>query len=830
MAKKPLHRLMSLVVDVRPEETFVSALMFIYFFLLTSSAYIIKAVKISLFLDRLTFTRLPYAYLGTAALIGFVVALNTRLLRVMKRHQYISLSIAFFTLCLFLFWLALSRFPWPWISLLYWFWADVYLIVSITQFWILMNDIYFTRQARRLVGFFVSGGLLGGVAGSLQASFLARRIGTENLLLLCPLFLVLCLVIVNMVPRFYREGKEVFRPREEPGKTRASYGKGFRQLAGNRYLLLLSGMMGAGIIVSTFVDFQFNSVVGMTFGQRKDAMTSFLGTFFTGLLVVSYLLHILLTNRVLKNFGMRGGLLVAPLALVACALAVFFVPGAYLLYWAIIIRGADKSLSHSLSQSVRELLYIPVPSDVKYRAKVFIDMFVNKFADGLAALILLLTLSLFHFKLTHISIVTLVFIGLWIIFNLLITREYVEIVKRNLRVRWQDAEKLVRDAIDIDMTKLVFDTVQSRAKSSVLYAMNLFDLLKRRQLSPELKKVIAFKSDEIKARSMDSLLDLDGEVLIPEMDDTLETESFEAEVAEIMSLDVYQELMRAHIEKVAGKGGKETEVARMEAAKMLGMMEPGESLARNLRTLLKDESPEVIKYACESAGKKRKRELVPQLVRHLGKPATRESAQRALEEYGDTIVGTLRDYLADPEEDIRLRKMIPGLLAHAGSQRAADLLLLELNKGKEDMDAEIIESLFRIRKKHPGIVFGKKPVLCSMFRLLRKCYMVLVEIKELRADERRAVLAKDLESSLARTMKHAFELLSLIYPHEDITRAYQNMTAGTKKATDYAVELLDNLLSKEIKEALLPLIEDTPWEDKVRAGKKLLKALEKGYN
>jgi membrane-associated phospholipid phosphatase len=34
---------------------------------------------------------------------------------------------------------------------------------------------------------------------------------------------------------------------------------------------------------------------------------------------------------------------------------------------------------------VRELLYIPVPADIKYKAKIFIDMFINKFATGFGA-------------------------------------------------------------------------------------------------------------------------------------------------------------------------------------------------------------------------------------------------------------------------------------------------------------------------------------------------------------------------------------------------------------------------------------------------------------
>jgi len=48
-----------------------------------------------------------------------------------------------------------------------------------------------------------------------------------------------------------------------------------------------------------------------------------------------------------------------------------------------------------------------------------------------------------------------------------------------------------------------------------------------------------------------------------------------------------------------------------------------------------------------------------------------------------------------------------------------------------------------------------------------------------------------------------------------------------KKSIDYSIELLDNIIKREIMEVLLPLIDDIPLEDKVKKGKKLLKSLEK---
>lgn len=826
MRKNSLHGLLSRAVDIRPSETAPAVLMFLYFFLITSSAYIIIPVKISLYLQTFSAKRLPYAYLLTALVIGFAVTLNNKLLKTLRRNIYISLSLIFFITNLLVFWLLFQQ-GWRWVAMVFWFWEDIFIATSVTQYWILVNDIYTPRQARRLVGFFVSGGLLGGIAGAQLASRLAQLLGTANLLLICPLLLALGLILVNAVhKRAHKEAYEEKVSRDEAQKEKTRYSKSIRLILKNRHLLLLCGIVAVSIIVTTLIDFQFNTVVENAKPER-DIRTAFLGTFFTLLLVFSYVLHIFLTNRVLKNYGIRVALAMAPSLLLACSAAIFLVPLPFLLQWAVIIKGTDKSLAHSLNQSVKELLYIPVPADVKYKAKVFIDMFINKFAKGVGAILILFFFTILHFSIAQMSLLVLIFALLWIIFGLLITKEYVSIVKKNLKIKWQDADKFLTDAVDIDMTKLVFDTLQSRKKSSVLYAMNLFDLIKKEKLSPELKKIITQKSDHVQACAMDSLFELDGEALLPDVDDTLEDDDLDTQIDEIISLDVYQEVMKDQIHRITQRPADADEVKRMEAAKLLGMMDPNSPLVPSLSKLLRDDSPEVVKYALESARNHKRREFIPHIIKHLENPINHREASRTLVDYGVSILGTLKDYLSDPDEDIRIRQKIPDILNRIGTQRAADLLTLELKNQRRDLEPEIIEAMHKIRSKSPDVLFQKNVILPEAVFLIKKCFLILMELDEVMSDAKRAKLSTDLERNLAQTLKHIFELLSLIYPHEDIIRAYQNIAEGTRKATDYSLELLDNVLKKEIKEILFPLIDDISFEEKVRRCRHLYKTLDK---
>jgi ATP/ADP translocase/HEAT repeat protein len=826
MEESTIHKILSRTIDIKHREIPTALLMFLYFFLITCSAYIIKPVKISNFLESLNADRLPFAYLSAAILMGFVVSLNTKLLHAMKRNVYISITLVIFISTLLLFWF-FFRYEWNWISMVYWVWCDIFTITTVTQFWIMVNDIYHPRQARRLIGFLVSGGLLGGIAGSLLARFLAQVMGTTDLLLICPFLLLPCIFIVSIL---HKQSQESFGDKKgeetssESSKT--GYLESFNIIKKNRYLLILSAIMATAIIITTMVDFQFNSVVETAFSDQ-DGRTAFLGAFFTGLLIFSYLVHVLLTNRILKNFGMRMALLITPLFLLLASISVLFFPAAFLIYWAITIKGGDKSLSHSLNQSVRELLYIPVSPDIKFKAKVFIDMFVNKFAKGLAATILLICIFLFHLSFTFITLIIIGFCLLWIFLNRWITREYVGTVKQNLKIKWQDADKFISETVDVDVTKLVFDTLQSKERSSVLYAMNLFDLIKREKMSPELRSIITQKSDKVQACAMDSLLELDGELLLPKDHDALDQEDLSSQIQEIMSQDVYEQVLKTHLDSIIDEEGETAEVSRMEVAKVLGMMDADASVTSKLNKLLKDRSPEVLRYAIESAGRLKKREFVPYIINHLSTPRVESIAHKALVAYGKKITGILKDYLSDPDVDLRVRRAIPDIMEQTGTQQAAGLLASELMKKDNEVETETIEALYKMRTNYPLIQFPQRPVLEKTIQVIKKCYFILLEMHDLMTDQRKEHLVSDMEKNLARSLKQIFELLSLIYAPEDIIKSYQNICTGTKKSIDYSIELLDNILSKEVKEVLLPLIEDISFEDRVRKCKKMIKPLEK---
>ena len=701
------------------------------------------------------------------------------------------------------------------------FWADIFISMSVTQFWIAVNDVFDPHQAKRLVGLFVTGGLFGGIAGSGVAALVtfARVIQPHELLLVCPVFLVLALVTVNIVYTGQRKIAAAAGDDRIAGASKVGYLESFRTVRKNRYLFLLASMLAAAMVAGSLINYQFKTVMNSVFPDNQ-ARTSSIAVFFLVILLVSTVFHLVTTGRVLKSYGIRWAISLAPIVLLLGSAAVFLMPLGVLLAWAWAVRGSDKTFDNTLSQSVRELLYVPVAPEVKYRAKIFIDMFVSKFATGLGAA---LFLALFHirqfaFRTDPLDVireigftVTLFFLLLWLVLTRLVYREYPAVLKQDLGQLWMDGQQVVDKHIDERLVREVFEAIQSRERSTTLYYMNVFNLVRTNSLTPELKELLGIKRDELKARAMDALLDVGGGVFYPGLEEAFTDTAFQKEIDLIYLLPSYQKIMDERLGAIAASA---SELDRIEAANSLCRMVPSPSAIDALARLLQDPSSEVALYALNSASVHRRPEHVPLILRLLANPMTVAEAQAALTAYGDGIEGPLAAAIGSADEPLEVRRAIPEVLARIGTQKAADILVDELARRDDAMEQSLVDALYKIRTEQPRVRFREKDLRPELHVLICKACAVVLEPP---------ASPDALKAQLDIRMKRVFDLLTLMYSREDVVNDYQNILQGTPKSVDYALEHLDNMLDREDKELLFSLIEELPAEERALRLRKALK-------
>src|SRR3989338_6740777 len=215
-----ITRFIQPVVKISREEWRKALLMFLYFAFTIATLYILKPVRSSLFLAAHGAESLRYAYVGEGVFLILITFAYVQLSRwLVHKNALFSLTIGFFVLNILIFWAFFRAGYIEWMSYFFYFWVAAYSITIVTQCWTLANDIFNPQEAKRLFGFIVSGGSLGGIFGGLVTSRYAEQIGTENLLLLAALSLCLCIILINLIWRYERVQQHVEEENEKESKS-----------------------------------------------------------------------------------------------------------------------------------------------------------------------------------------------------------------------------------------------------------------------------------------------------------------------------------------------------------------------------------------------------------------------------------------------------------------------------------------------------------------------------------------------------------------------------------------------------------------------------------
>jgi len=871
-----MRRLLGKLFDIREGEGLKASLMFGYIFLLISSLLILKPVRQSLFLVKFGYEKLPHVYMLMALFGGVVAWFLSRHTKKVRLDHLILVTILISILCLLLFWSLLhSGYQGGWFLYAFYIWVGVFGVTASAQFWLLANHIFNAREAKRLFGFIGAGAILGGIAGGYLTNYLAPRLRTENLIFFCIGFLIISLFLIWFV--WNTSGRDG-RQEAPPYKTSATDNPVTLTLH-SRHLLLLTGIIGVSVVVANLVDYQFQAVASKAYSDA-DRLTAFFGFWLSTFNLVSLGIQLLLTGKLVKHFGVAVTLLFLPIGLFLGAVVILVHPA---LWSAILIKFSDGSMKHSINRSGSELLALPIPAQIKNRAKAFIDIFIRNFAEGFGGLLIALTIGL-GFAVRHISLIIIGLLAFWTYLIISIRREYVHSFRTAIEKRTIQIEQEPFNLQDAAVFSSFLNVLEGKNERQILYALKLLEDVKNKEVVPYLKKLIKHPSNEIKAvvlrmaptyddlnisSTAKGLLSLGDQVVqteairylclkaaekVPTLKSYLTQEdpslrcaamiyaSQEWKASKELRKEIDMKALIIGMFKSLRKDGAEAgdrECIKINIAKVLGDIDNPE-LYPYLYLLLNDESFNVVKEASTSAGKTRSPEFIPILIKHLITKEVRPYSRRALAQYGEGIIDTLSSSLENPAEDIRIRLAISRVLSLIGSQKSVHLLTKNLDQPDLLLRYEIIKSLSKLRTRFSHLRFDKSLIekkilseieqynrLLSIFireSIILKAAGAEVSSQGYRSEvlKARKLLKIALEEKLEGGMERIFRLLGLKYPAKDMYDAYLGVRSKRSNLRAAAIEFLDNILETSLKRVLIPIIETPPENISPRKAPKLL--------
>jgi AAA family ATP:ADP antiporter len=372
------RRALDQLIVLRPGEGWSVTLMFAYSFLAMTSYNILKPITRSRFITSFGAHNLPWVMLAAGLLIGVLMHQYARAIRGLPRRAVVPVTLGGIVVLQLAFWALLQTGSEAASAGLYLF-GQILGILLISQFWTLANDIYDARQAKRVFGF-IGGGGAERRARCRPHEILVDEVGSINLLLVSAASLAICTGIVVLILRQHEvSGQALLEEERGVGGAEA-----LRMLASSPHLRVIALVIGLAAAGAAIVEQQVNMVAEAT-GASEDAITAFLANITMYLSLAGFVVQVGFTSRIHRSLGLAFALLLLPLTLGSSA-AIVLLTGAV---WAPqVARVLDSTLRYTVDKTTREILFLPLPPDFKYRAKPFIDVTMDRFSKAIAAIVL----------------------------------------------------------------------------------------------------------------------------------------------------------------------------------------------------------------------------------------------------------------------------------------------------------------------------------------------------------------------------------------------------------------------------------------------------------
>ena len=146
-------------------------------------------------------------------------------------------------------------------------------------------------------------------------------------------------------------------------------------------------MIGFASIGAAIIEQQLNMAAAAAKGAgATDSLTSFLAQVGLWMSVIGFVIQVWLTSKIHRYLGIGFALMVLPVSLGTTGL-IMLLNGAL---WApALARILDQSLRYTVDKTTREILFLPLPGDIKLKAKSFVDVTVDRAAKAIGAILLI---------------------------------------------------------------------------------------------------------------------------------------------------------------------------------------------------------------------------------------------------------------------------------------------------------------------------------------------------------------------------------------------------------------------------------------------------------
>ncbi|WP_335639119.1 hypothetical protein [Maribacter arcticus] len=857
-----VERLIKKIFDVREGEFKVSLWMLAYIFLVIAVLLIIKPTVNALFLSELGIEQLPFAFLLVAitavtSSYFYSKAVSRFSLKKVIEVTIISSIVILIGLGILLSLHVVSGF------LLYFFyiWVAIYAVLSSSQFWILANLVFSIREAKRLFGFIGSGAIIGGIFGGYLTSILAPLIGNENLMFVAALLLFFCIPLLRKIWNIRVKKNGSFRKHKNPASNTEPP---LKLILKSKHLTYIASIVTISVVVAKLVDYLFSEFASSAITDADD-LTAFFAFWFSTFNLLSLVIQLFFTHRIVGIWGVGFSLLLLPIGIFGGSILFLLLPE---LSAVVVIKAMDGILKQSIHKSASELLTLPLPFDLKNKTKSFIDVVVDSLATGVAGCLLIFVVRGLDLPSFYIGVLIIVLVCLWLYFIYKVRIEYYKTFRTNLEVLTDTFKKTKK--ITASKTSVVagMRTVfKNGSEEQILFMLDKLMEINDKRFADDVELLLEHTSNKVKISAIQNLYFLNSKSMTSEVSELLKIDDRDltiATLAYILSFahkdksfvfDAYLQNSNERISSAAlfclAREAKHNYSLKQRYSLLDRISTSLVSIEKNtdntsyletvieilgvanmpiyynkLIEFLNHENEEIVMTTIKSIGTTMDPTLGQHIIPFLEQKKYRPTVIEAFKQYGPQILPLLRKNVQERLQPLSVIRFIPMAMQSFYSKEAVHQLLGILTDNDLTVRLEVVRALSAIRSTHPQLKFNRYKVVSVIFDECKLHHQTLSSMhtqiiisyrnrtkskKEIGDAERdaRTSLLELLERRLDSGLERIFKLLGLRYQQKDVAIAYEGLLSHKQEAQHNAIEFLDNLLTGELKRKLLPIIEES---------------------
>ena len=866
MPTDQLTSLLQKVFKIRKGEFGKTALMFLYAFNAVAAFIIGRIMKDTLFLsDKTNLTWLPYMYIFVALGVSLATVVYARQIARFSLSKVINVSMASFIIILLAFRYALTFENITWVVSTMYIFIEIMGIMLIIQFWTFANEIYNSREAKRLFGVIGGGQVLANLY-SFPIKNLKEYIGIPNLLFVCIVSIIFCWFVFNYLSKNYHltiiqrgRGKTIKKQKDKLSPTSVKGGV-FASL--QKHIWMLSTIT---ILAATFIDYQFKVTAGHLY--KQEDLADFLFTIYAWCGVLACLIQFFVTGRLIEKLGILWALIVLPLAIFSGSILTLGALGLVGFMGITLTKGGELVTRYTITETTTQILYQPLPQAMRRSAKAIADGIMRPVAQVLGG-ILLIGLNYFFYinepsRIHEISWITLFLVVGWVGILVSTRHKYVESLlvsnDRHARSAGMESEEDERSlalsraviqralATDDDVQILnalevlpmtrwpdwddhVLPLLKSPFARVRVKALDYLGKSENRKYSRHIHGLFNDSDDQVRATAIQVFCLLEHDRAVPLISKYLEEPSALVKAATITGLICYGGLdgILSSTSELKKMLDTENPSERELGAKVLGYIKI-QSFYQPLFRLINDNDVNVQRAAIEAAGQMLSKELVPNLIYKLQFPDTQPASVKALAIFGEDLLPSLESVLLLDNVSPRIRQSIPLVLADIEAPRSFEILEELL----ESKDTKLRSAAMRAMQKlyarlEEDVTPDYSRVQRALHAELESYFQFLVHMKTIQEYNKGSgdLLVSTLGDYVKETLERAFYLLGIIYPLEQIEIVSYNLRSENPAIIANASEIVDNIVDAETKRYLLPILDTLDSNEKVNIGKDLFKLQE----